>query len=102
MNQSCYALAGRNWIPQKFLFHALREAIQHFQQHAVGAVFDAITVDTFKLIPFVIPDRKLVEIFKNTIEPTFRQIENLLQQNQKLRAAGDLLLPRLMSGEIAM
>ena len=55
MNQSCYALAGRDRIPQKFLFCALREAIQHFQQHAVGAVFDAIIVDTFKLIPFIIP-----------------------------------------------
>jgi type I restriction enzyme S subunit len=30
----------------------------------------------------------------------FRQIANLLEQNQKLRAARDLLLPRLMSGEI--
>jgi type I restriction enzyme S subunit len=101
MNQSCYALAGREEIPQKFLFCALQEAIQHFQQHAVGAVFDAIIVDTFRLIPFVIPDPKLVRPFEETIDPIFRQIENLLQQNQKLKAARDLLLPRLMSGEIA-
>jgi type I restriction enzyme S subunit len=102
MNQSCYALVGRDGIPQKFLFCALREAIQHFQQHAVGAVFDAIIVDTFKLIPFVIPDSKLVRAFDETVEPMFRQIENLLQQNQKLKTARDLLLPRLMSGEIAV
>jgi type I restriction enzyme S subunit len=102
MNQSCYALAGRDGLPQKFLFCALREAIQHLQQHAGGAVFDAIIVDTFKLIPFVIPERRLVELFDETIAPMFRQIENLLKQNQKLRAARDLLLPRLMSGEIAV
>jgi type I restriction enzyme S subunit len=101
MNQSCYALAGREEIPQKFLFCALREAIQHFQQHAVGAVFDAIIVDTFKLIPFVIPNPKLVRSFEENIEPMFRHIENLLQQNQKLKAARDLLLPRLMSGDLA-
>ena len=58
MNQSCYALSGRDWIPQKFLFCAMQEAIQHFQQHAVGAVFDAIIVDTFKMIPFIIPNKK--------------------------------------------
>jgi len=101
MNQSCYALAGREEIPQKFLFCALREAIQQFQQHAVGAVFDAIIVDTFKLIPFVIPNPKLVRSFEENIEPMFRHIENLLQQNQKLKAARDLLLPRLMSGDLA-
>lgn len=101
MNQSCYALAGKDTIPQKFLFCALREAIEHFKQHAGGAVFDAIIVDTFKLIPFIVPAAKLARSFEETIEPMFRQIENLLQQNQKLRAARDLLLPRLMNGELA-
>jgi len=102
MNQSCYALEGQHGIPQKLLFCALREAIQHFQQHASGAVFDAIIVDTFKLIPFIIPDKSLIAIFEANIEPMFRQIENLLLSNQKLRAARDLLLPRLMSGELAV
>lgn len=32
----------------------------------------------------------------------FQQIKVLHSQNQKLRTARDLLLPRLMSGEIAM
>lgn len=32
----------------------------------------------------------------------FRQIANLMEQNEKLRAARDLLLPRLMSGELAV
>src|SRR4029077_16031960 len=69
MNQSCYALAGRNGLPPKFLLCALREAIRHLQQHAGGAVFDAIIVDTFKLIPFVIPERRLVELFEEIIAP---------------------------------
>ncbi len=102
MNQSCYALGGKDGIPQKFLFCALREAIQHFKRHAVGAVFDAIIVDTFKLIPFMIPDRSLVGLFEETVEPMFQQVENLLLQNQRLRAARDLLLPRLMSGELTV
>jgi type I restriction enzyme S subunit len=102
MNQSCYALVGRKHLSQLFLFCAVREAISHFQQHAVGAVFDAIIVDTFKMIPFIIPDTKIVRLFEEAIQPIFRQVENLLLQNQKLKAARDLLLPRLMSGEIAV
>lgn len=100
MNQSCYALVGRDHISQKFLFFAMKEATEHFRQHAGGAVFDAIIVDTFKLIPFTIPDSKSVKLFEKAVERIFLQIENLLLQNQRLGTARDLLLPRLMSGEI--
>jgi type I restriction enzyme S subunit len=102
MSQSCYALIGKGHVSQLFLFCALKEAIEHFKQHAVGAVFDAIVVDTFKLIPFMVPEQKRVRLFEEAVAPTFRQVANLMEQNQKLRAARDLLLPRLMSGEIAV
>ncbi len=102
MSQSCYALIGRGNVSQYFLFCALKEAIDHFKQHAVGAVFDAIIVDTFKMIPFIVPTVKIVRAFEETVIPMFHQIANLLEQNQKLRNARDLLLPRLMSGEIAV
>jgi type I restriction enzyme S subunit len=102
MSQSCYALVGRGQISQLFLFCALRETIEHFKQHAVGAVFDAIVVDTFKLIPFMVPDAKKVRLFDEMVAPTFRQVANLLEQNRRLNAARDLLLPRVMNGEIAV
>lgn len=102
MSQSCYALIGKGRVTQLFLFCALKEAIEHFKQHAVGAVFDAIVVDTFKLIPFIVPDEKKVRLFEEAAAPMFRQVANLMEQHEKLRAARDLLLPRLMSGEMAV
>ncbi len=101
MSQSCYALIGKGHISPFFLYCALQESIVHLKQHAGGAVFDAIIVDTFKLIPFMVPDKRNIRLFEETIAPMFRQVGNLLEQNQKLSAARDLLLPRLMSGEIA-
>ena len=102
MNQSCYALIGKGHVSQLFLFCALKEAIEYFKQHAVGAVFDAIVVDTFKLIPFMVPDEKRVRLFEEVVGPIFRQVANLVEQHEKLRAARDLLLPRLMSGKISV
>jgi type I restriction enzyme S subunit len=102
MSQSCYALIGKGHISQLFLFCGLKEAVEHFKQHAVGAVFDAIVVDTFKLIPFVVPDEKKTRHFEEAVAPMFRQVANLMEQNDKLSAARDLLLPRLMSGEIVV
>jgi type I restriction enzyme, S subunit len=102
MSQSCYALLGKEHVSQFFLFCALREAVDHFRQHAVGAVFDAIIVGTFKQIPFMVPDEKSVKLFEDAVTPVFQQVANLMEQNQKLRASRDLLLPRLMNGEITV
>ncbi len=102
MSQSCYALIGKGHITQLFVFCALKEAIEHFKQHAVGAVFDAIVVDTFKLIPFLVPNETKVRDFEEAVSPMFRQARNLLDQNEKLVAARNLLLPRLLNGEIAV
>ena len=38
----------------------------------------------------------------NAVSPIYQQLDKLEKMNQKLRAARDLLLPRLMNGEIAV
>ncbi len=51
--------------------------------------------------PVLLPPQGLLNSFSATVETITSQLRNLCFQNQKLRAARDLLLPRLMSGEIA-
>ena len=48
------------------------------------------------------PPHSLLNLFSKFAEPMFQQLKVLHGQNQKLRAARDLLLPRLMSGEITV
>ncbi len=48
----------------------------------------------------VMTSKTLLEQFELFAKPVSEQISNLTAQNEKLRAARDLLLPRLMSGEI--
>jgi type I restriction enzyme S subunit len=102
MSQSCYALVGKGHLTQPFVFCAMQEGVAALRQQAVGAVFDAIIVDTFKRISFLIPPPKTVRLFDEFARPVLAQLENLTLQNQKLRAARDLLLPRLMSGELTV
>lgn len=100
MNQSCYALKAKAPLNQFFMYCALKASISQFTSRASGAVFDAIVVDTFKLIPFLKPAKSIIDLFTEIIEPIFTQIETLLLQNQKLAQARDFLLPKLMNGEI--
>lgn len=100
MNQSCYALVGKPPLSQYFLYFALDAAIQQVKSRAVGAVFDAVIKDTFKVIPFLLPPKTLVEQYADQITPLVHQIDVLLKINKRLTYARELLLPKLMGGEL--
>jgi type I restriction enzyme S subunit len=102
MNQSCYALVAKPPINQCYLYFALVDGVEQFRGRAVGAVFDAIIRDTFKLIPFFVPDETIIQAFTAHAMPILRQIDVLSAETQKLTKARDLLLPRLMNGEVTV
>jgi type I restriction enzyme S subunit len=102
MNQSCYALVAREPINQLYLYFAMQAGIQQVKSRAVGAVFDAIIKDTFKVIPFLIPPKGRVEEFTDFVQPILAQIDTLMISTERLVQARDILLPKLMSGEIAV
>lgn len=56
----------------------------------------------FEKHQIVVPPAGILSQFSEAAAPMFHQIKNLHTQNQKLRHARDLLLPRLMSGEVAV
>lgn len=49
-----------------------------------------------------LPPDGLLASFESVVQPVIEQLKILTFSNQKLRTARDLLLPRLMSGEIAV
>lgn len=50
--------------------------------------------------PILVPSKLLLDEFLVSVESIHQQIDKLTQYNAKLREARDLLLPRLMNGEI--
>jgi len=100
MNQSCYALRGRDGIGQTFLFLATRGMADALRGRSHGAVFDTIIIDTFRLTQVVKPPLTLVRSFEESVEPVFSLILNLQRRNEKLRQTRDFLLPKLNSGEV--
>lgn len=50
--------------------------------------------------PVLLPPEGLLNSFNSAIEPILDQLRILVMMNKKLQEARDLLLPRLMSGEI--
>lgn len=52
--------------------------------------------------PLLVPSKNVLREFLEVVSPIHEQLDRLGEINHKLRAARDLLLPRLMSGEIAV
>ena len=102
MNQTCYALVAHPPLNQHFLYCALVEGVEQLRSRAVGSVFNAIIRDTFKQIPFLVPARPVIRRFSKHVTPMLRQIDILSHETQKLAQARNLLLPRLIDGEVAL
>ena len=100
MNQSCYALIGKEGYGQYFVYHLAMDVINNLKHKASGAVFDAIVTRDFE--SEIIPVPPLVEInsFEEKVKPIYSAILNNLNESTYLATLRDTLLPRLMSGEL--
>jgi type I restriction enzyme S subunit len=71
------------------------------QQMKEGSKMPRADWKQMQAYPVPLPPEGLLDAFDDVIQPIIAQLKSLTFANQKLRAARDLLLPRLMSGEIA-
>ena len=51
-------------------------------------------------VKLAVPPINTREAFENSVEPIILQVQNLATKNANLRQTRDLLLPRLVSGEV--
>lgn len=56
----------------------------------------------FESLPVSMPPKPILAVFDEFAKPIFKQMNTLILTNLKLSCARDLLLPRLMNGEIAV
>ena len=85
-----------------YMFVTTDNFVGHLVNHATGVGYPAVRPDDFERAELPLAPKVLLQQFHETAEPDFRLICKLDQQNQKLAQARDLLLPRLMNGEIAV
>ena len=102
MNQSCYALRGKAGISQRFLFLMTLQQVDYLKTNTGGATFDTIVVDTFRRMQIIKPSLDLIARFTSRIDAVFEQVNTLQRQTANLRRTRDLLLPRLLSGQVAL
>lgn len=66
----------------------------------IGAAVPSMTAKILEAMDVVIPDKETMEKFDKYAKVYFNKIKTLQGQNEQLKTARDLLLPKLMSGEV--
>lgn len=101
-NQSCYALRGSGAPGDCFVFLAAQHMVTRLRMMAHGSVFPTITRDTFEAVSLARPPEGLLLGFEGVVNPMFAKIKANGYESRTLAALRDLLLPKLLSGEIRL
>lgn len=99
MNQSCYALVGKNTHQLLVYFYTLK-AVDRLKHKASGAVFDTITTRDFEAENIMKLSDDDAKAFLCVAEPIYQAVLSNSIENLRLATLRDSLLPKLMSGEI--
>jgi type I restriction enzyme S subunit len=85
---------------QWFLLNRLLERFREEDCMGNGAIFKAVSKQDVLGLKFSKPPEKLQTTFESQVRPIWALLKNLTRKNANLRATRDLLLPKLISGEL--
>lgn len=100
LNQHLFKVTPQKGVSKAFLFLALKEALKVFDGLTTGATMKHIKRKELDFVQTAVPDNRIMQKFDALVGAVIEEILNLSKQNQRLREARDILLPRLMTGVI--
>lgn len=99
-NQGFISIVPTEPSSRFYILHNLLHRIEEIRLHAAGSTYPEISKSRFRSLPVVIPLEGIREEFEQKASAFHRLVRNLEISNRALQKTRDLLLPRLMSGEV--
>ena len=100
LNQRVVRLRPTNGMSRYLLFLTTEGPIKRLEETIVGTTVAHLSARDLKAMEVLIPPQKLLEKTAEKLEPMYDLELRLRQKNANLRTQRDLLLPKLVSGEI--
>lgn len=97
-----FAVLTPRGVPSSFLYEwsSTDQFAAYLESRATGSAYPAVRPSDFEAAPMVVPATQVLERFDESVGRMHRLQESLRRQNAVLQEAHDLLLPRLLSGEL--
>ena len=99
-----FAVLTATKVPFTFLYFATTtdDFVAFLTNNATGAAYPAVSGATFEKADLLIPPAPVLKKFGDATIPMAEQTHALQRQIQNLRRTRDLLLPRLLSGQVSL
>lgn len=94
-------IAGDEKMRMYLLFN-LMNRVSEIRGNAKGTTYPEINKRRFRAMGIVIPKKHIAAKFSDVATEIIRQVHCLKRATRQLMQARDLLLPRLMNGEVAV
>lgn len=101
-NQGFISVIPKREVTQMYLLHNLMSRKQEIIGLASGTTYKEISKSTFRRMEVLMPADALLEEFQEFASDTISQVRVLKKQILNLSNGRDILLPKLMNGEIAV
>ena len=98
VNNHAHILQGKNGFNVESLYLFFKKT--NIKSIVTGAVQPKVNQANLRAIPAIIPNLECMNKFNKIIDPLFAMLRNNKEENTRLAAIRDALLPKLMSGEI--
>lgn len=102
VNQGFIAMECNGRLSNVFVLFWCYENLDYIKGISGGSTFAEISKKTFRPIPITVPSAEVLQAFDSIVQPLYRQIVANIAENTTLAETRDLMLPKLMSGDIRL
>lgn len=105
-NEICTNQGFKSLVPNGagtgFIYYTLRHLTPQIENRATGSTFKEASATLMRSVETIVPPTSILNKFEELLRPILQFQEKNEEENQRLAALRDTLLPKLMSGEIKL
>jgi len=100
INQGYIAMKCEARLSPEYVLLWCDHNMEEIKQRASGTTFSEISKANFKPIPAIVPVKSIIDTFTVQVSEIYNFVHSNVLQSESLSLTRDLLLPKLLSGEI--
>ena len=102
VNQGFIAMVCQKRLPNTFVLFWCQENLDYIKDISGGSTFSEISKRAFRPVPVVMPSDQVLAAYDGLVRPLYVRIVANAKENETLAETRDLLLPKLMSGDVRL
>ena len=102
VNQGFIAMVCEKRLPNLYVLFWCYENLDHIKDIAGGSTFAEISKKAFRPVPVVVPSEEVLAVYEDKVRLLYDRIVANTKESVLLVSLRDTLLPKLISGELAV